>query len=700
MKIRTKTAILCIGLLLCLASLPGFSARAAATQEAGTGAGAEAGTGVGTEAGSGVKTEVEAGAKTETAPPTKVTINFQDVEIGSVIASISKITNRTFIVDPRVKGKVTIISTREVPIKDVYGIFLAILQVHDFAAVEDGGVIKIIPLDQAKHDAWGPLSRPNSKTPADSMVTSLFPLQYVAADRLVAILRPLLPPKSYMAAQPDSNTLIITDRAGNVIRLREIISQLDQARTGEIEVVRLLHAAADDVVQVINNLEGPAGKAPTGAETSALRLIADERTNSVVLSGSEGARLRVRALISHLDTPIEAEGDTQVVFLKYARAKDMTPLLAKVEPAAEKAPGAPPTAPARLNSNNFDIQADEATNALIITAPPATMKSLLAVIRKLDIRRPQVMIEAVIAEILTGKGAELGVQWRATDLESSKDSGVLGGTNFNKNSSPNINILSAAPLDAQNGFGSLTGFNMGYLKGSINILGEEILNLGALVSALATDGDSNILSTPSLVTMDNQEAEIVVGQNVPFATGSYTGAGGSTTPQNPFTTYERQDVGLKLKVTPQVNEGDTIRLDIEQEVSNLSSGTTSTETIGLQTTSTRSIKTSVQVDDGRVLVLGGLISDDIQESVQKVPFLGDIPFLGWLFSYTSTSHNKRNLMVFLRPTILRDLEQGSRITFDKYDYMRRLQIERNREGVALLPQVESPVMPELEEEQP
>ncbi|HSH12239.1 MAG TPA: type II secretion system secretin GspD, partial [Desulfurivibrionaceae bacterium] len=589
--------------------------------------------------------------------PARVTLNFQEVDIATVVASVGKITGRTFIVDPRVKGKVTIIAARDVPENEVYPIFLAILQVHDFAAVEDGEVTKIIPLDQAKHDSWGPLADSGSEAPANSMVTALIPVMHVAADKLIPVLRPLLPPKSYLAAQPDSNLLIISDRAGNIARLQQLVNQLDQDRSGEIEVVKLQYASAGDVVQVINGLSGQPAKAP--GDTSGLKLIADERTNSVILSGGEGERLRTKALIAHLDTSIEIEGDTQVVFLKYAKAKDLTPLLTKMEPARAASPGQPAVPATAAKALDFSIQADEATNALIISAPPATMKSLQAVIRKLDIRRPQVQIEAVIAEILTGAGAELGVQWRATEVQNSNDHGLLGGTNFGGSAAnPGINALSA-DLGA---FANLAGFNLGYLKGTTTILGTEILNLSALVSALATDGDSNILSTPSLVTMDNEEAEIVVGQNVPFATGSYTSTGNSN-PQNPFTTYERKDVGLKLKVTPQINEGDTIRLDIQQEVSNLTSGAAN-NVVGLQTTSTRSIKTSVQVDDGRVLVLGGLISDDIQETVQKVPLLGDIPFLGWLFSYTKSSHNKRNLMVFLRPTILRDQEQGSRITFD------------------------------------
>jgi len=620
--------------------------------------------------------------------PARVTINFQDVDIAVVAASIAKITGRTFIVDPRVKGKVTIFSSRDVPEKDVYPIFLAILQVHDFTAVEDGQVTKIIPLEQAKHDSWGALTTTDSEVPADSMVTTLIALQHVAADKMVAVLRPLLPPKSYLASQPDSNMLIISDRAGNIARLQQIISQLDQDRSGEIEAIKLQYAAASDVVKVITGLNGQPAKPP--GDSNGLRLIADERTNSIIISGGAGERLQAKALIAHLDTAIEVEGDTQVVFLKYAKAKDLTPILTKVEPAKAASPGQAAVPASGAKGLDFSIQADEATNALVITAPTATMKSLQSVIRKLDIRRPQVQIEAVIAEIVAGNGAELGVQWRATDVSNPNDHGLLGGTNFAGSANPGINALSAS----LGSFATLSGFNLGYLKGTTSILGSQVLNLGALVSALASDGNSNILSTPSLVTMDNQEAEIVVGQNVPFATGSYTSSTTSSN-NNPFTTYERKDVGLKLKVTPQINEGDTIRLDILQEVSNLTASGT-TDVVGLQTTSTRSIKTNVMVDDGHILVLGGLISDDIQESVQKVPLLGDIPYLGWLFSYTKSSHNKRNLMVFLRPTILRDEAQGSRITFDKYDYMRRLQQEQGRDGVALLPQVVPPVLPAME----
>lgn len=615
----------------------------------------------------------------------RITVNFQDVDIGTVINSVSRITGRTFIVDPKVKGKVTIVASQDVPEKELYSIFLSILQVHNYTAIETDGITKIVPMVRAKHDSWEvAVGRDSTSGPPDSFVTLLYRLKHIPADRLVAILRPLVPGKSYLAAEPQSNMLIISDRKAGVDRLLKIIDKIDQAKSGEIEVIRLEYADAGDVVRVLEGLGGR--QKPKGAPDS-LKLIADGRTNSVLLSGSEYELLRIRTLISHLDTPIENEGSTRVVFLSYAKAKDLLPILSAIEPVAEGQKG---KVAARKSKAGFNIQADEATNALVITAPPSIMKSLLTVVRKLDIRRAQVMIEAVIAEISVGDGAEMGVQWRSTDMTSSSEGGVVGGTNFNSTGSgPNINLLSGDPLA---GFGTLSGFNLGYIRGSTTILGTEILNLGALVSALSTDADTNILSTPSLVTMDNEEAEIVVGNNVPFATGSYTSTG-STNPENPFTTYERQDVGLKLKVTPQINEGETIRLDIEQEVSSLST-TAGTTTIGLQTTTTRLIKTSVMVDDGKILVLGGLIHDEIKETVQKVPLLGSIPLLGWLFRYTKSTHSKRNLMVFLRPTVLRDAATANRITFDKYDYMRRLQLDRRDEGVSLLPGVETPVLPE------
>ncbi len=624
----------------------------------------------------------------------RITVNFQDVDITTVISSVSRITGRTFIVDPRVKGKVTIMASHDVAEEELYSIFLSILQVHEFAAIEEGGVVKIVPLARVKHDSsaieFG--SKTTGDRPADSMVTRLYKLKHVPADKLVAILRPLVASKSYLAAQVNSNMLIISDRAANIERLLKIVEQVDQPRSGDLEIIKLEYADARDVVQIIVGLEG---KKPKGGSQD-LRLISDSRTNSILLSGADSKVLKIKTLVSYLDTPIESEGATQVVFLRYAKAKDLLPILqggdfAKNGKAKTPKGGRPAGGPGGVELN---VQADESTNALIITAPPAVAKNILAVIRKLDIRRPQVMIEAVIAEVATGAGVEFGVQWRATDVTSNSDSGVIGGSSFSGEAVPNINVLSgggseAAELAAAKLVAGMSGLTLGFLDGTTDLLGAT-LNLGALVSALSGDSDTNILSTPSLLTMDNEEAEIIVGQNVPFQTGSYTSTG-SNDPTNPFTTFERQDVGLKLKVVPQINAGDTIRLDIELEVSNL---VVDAAAVGLKTTSTRKITTSVMVDDVKILVLGGLISDDIQEVEQRVPLLGSIPLLGWLFRYNKTSHNKRNLMLFLRPTILRDGAANDRITFNKYDYMRRVQQDFSDEGISLMPDAQAPILPE------
>ena len=624
----------------------------------------------------------------QTADEKPLTFNFNDVDVRTVIRSIAKVTGRNFVIDPKVKGKITIISSQPMTDKDMYGAFLSALQVEGYAAIEVDGVTKIIPETEAKSQMSSTYVDKSPGRPGDRNITSIYKLQYIEAEKLVAILRPLVPPQSYIAAHGDSNTLIIADRAGNIERLLKIIRRIDRSGSAELEVIPLEYASASDVVTVIQGLWGDIKtKGPTD---SRLKLIADERTNSILLSGEESEMLRAKTLIAHLDAPVELEGSTQVVFLRYAKAKDLVPILQGVEDDAKtKTPGRP----VNVKQGEVSIQADENTNALIITAPPAAMKTLQAVIKKLDIQRVQVIIEAIIAEVSMGKGAELGVQWRSTD-DFSSDKGVIGGTNFPA-AGAGINSLTSDNVSA---LGGLTGLNIGYIDGTITIPGTdvELLNIGTLITALRTDGDTNILSTPSLVTLDNEEAEIVVGQNVPFATGSYTSTGSGSTPENPFTTYQREDVGIKLKVTPQINEGNTIRLDIEQEVSNLVATSTDAAAAGLQTTATRAIKTSVMVEDGRILVLGGLITDDVQETVQKVPILGSIPLLGWLFRYNKTTHNKQNLMVFLRPTILKDAGRSNRITFDKYDYMRRLQKDYNEKGINMMPSDNGPVLPEYQ----
>jgi general secretion pathway protein D len=400
-------------------------------------------------------------------------------------------------------------------------------------------------------------------------------------------------------------------------------------------------------------------------------LVADERTNSVLLGGDRTSRLRLRAIISHLDTPLERGGNTKVIYLKYAKAVDLVEVLTGVgESQAEEIKGKPAAA-ASARDKRLDIQADEATNSLVITAPPALMRSLEIVIRQLDIRRSQVLVDAVIAEIGEGRARELGVQWAVFDL--SGKTAPVGGTNFTNTGTSLVDIANGI-LD-----GAIPGVTPGMSFG-VGKLGNDGVNFAAVVNALAGDSDVNILSTPSLVTLDNEEAEIIVGQNVPFVTGSFTSTGAAQGSVNPFQTVQREDVGITLKVKPQINEGNSIIMEITQEVSTISDDAQAVDII----TNKRNIKTNVLVDDNHVVVLGGLIEDQVRESEQKVPLLGDIPYLGVLFRSKSVNRRKVNLMVFLHPVILRDNATADSYTADKYNYIRALQLEKDTEGVPLM----------------
>jgi len=629
------------------------------------------------------------------------TLNFKDADIGSVINLVAKVTGKTFIVDPAVKGNVTIVSSKPLRADEVYAVFLSTLQVHDFAAVEAGKVIKIIPQAKAGQDLVIIDDEDQPKNlPADRIITRVHKLHNLQADKLVPILRPMLNTRAGQMsalAVKEGNALVITERAGDVERLLQIVRRLDQASAGGLEVMTLEHADAREVVSVLTGLEIGSGR----LSADQLRLAADGRTNTILMQGDEQHLLRVKAMIIHLDTPLAKDGDTQVIFLRYAKAKDMVPILGGVElPEASRTAGAAGAAAAAggsaqarrttaLQRGDVNIQADEGTNALIMTGPPAALQALQAVVRQLDVRRVQLMIEAVIAEVSTAKGVDLGIQWFAAEANHT---GIIGGTNFPGSSLP-LNKVIAKDNNSIDALAGVSGLTLGLFSGTTKILGTEFFSLGALINALASDTDTNILSTPSLVTMDNHEAEIIVGQNVPFLTGSFTqattGVGGS-----PFQTIERRDVGIKLRVKPQVNEGDIIRLDIAQEVSSVEPG--SLDFAAGLITNTRNITTSVLVEDGKVLVLGGLISDDVTEAVSKVPFLGDIPFLGALFRHTSTKRGKRNLMVFLRPVILRDQAMNAQVSLDKYDLIRGQQLERSRSGVKLMPGQEQPVLEEFD----
>lgn len=628
----------------------------------------------------------------------KVRLNFKGADIQAVITSVAEVTGKNFIVDPRVKGKVTIISSRAMDSREIYQVFLSVLDVHGYTAVPAGKTIKILPDADAKHNSI-PAASDDKPGLGDEAVTRVLEVEHVAAAQLVPILRPLVPPQGHLAAYPQSNMLIISDRAGNIDRILQIIKRIDQPSSGEIEIIQLQYAAASDLVRVLTTLQQQEQKGQTPTERPTL--VADERTNSILIGGDRSARLQLRAIISHLDTPTEVEGDTHVVYLKYANAKDLVPVLTGVGDSAKnlnitggapavggKAPTPTPTPAVRRSSSGsnqplFNIQADESSNALVITAPPSIFRSLEAVIRQLDIRRAQVMVEAIIAEVSSQKQAELGIQWL---LDGSGGDNPVGVINFGNHpiSSTAIGLRS----------GNLTSDPFG--QGATLALGKfnsNTFNFASIIRALEGDGETNVLSTPSLVTLDNEEAEIFIGQEVSIPSGSFTGTGGSTTPTNPFTTFDRVPVGISLKVKPQINDGDTVRLDIEQKVDSIAAGDAGQ---GDLITSERTINTSVLVDDGKILVLGGLIKDDLLENEQRVPLLGDIPILGALFRSRSVQKIKTNLMVFLRPVILRDASRAIALTNSKYKFIQDLQTGKQEAGVSLLPDETVPALPDIE----
>jgi len=613
-----------------------------------------------------------------------VTLNLKDADISAVISTVSEATGKNFIIDPRVKGKVTIVSSHPMESEELYSVFLSILEVHGFSAVPSGNVIKILPDASAKQKAM-PLADEETPGSGDEIVTRVIALRNVQSSQLVPILRPLVPQQGHLAAYVPANILIISDRAANIARLMNIIGRIDTPSNDEIEIIPLEHASAAEIVRIVTSLEQQ-GKGKKGSVSAggAPILIADERTNSILVGGGKSGRLRLRAIISHLDTPLERGGNTRVVYLRYAQAEDMVKVLTGVSKSVEQQGKG--KAARSANKINVDIQAHEATNSLVITAPPDHFRSLESVIKQLDVRRAQVLIETVIAEVSENLSAELGVQWVFDGTP--KREGPVGVINFGSGTGRSIAEIGVAVKA-----GTAPSVGNGVLLGA-GIFNSSTLNFATVLNVLKGDGTTNILSTPTIVTMDNEEAEIVIGQTVPFVTGAFTAPGGSSTPSNPFQTIEREDVGITLKVKPQINEGDAVKLEIEQSVDSLSSVAVSAVDL---ITNTRSIKTNVIVDDGQMIVLGGLIDDQVQESVQKVPLLGDVPLLGWLFRNKSTSKIKQNLMVFLHPTIIRDAAMSSRLTHSKYSYQRAKQLAVSEKGLLMMSSDESPVMPTMQE---
>ncbi len=649
----------------------------------------------------------------------QVTLNFVNAEIEGVVKVVSEITGKNFVLDPRVKGTVNIISSKPLAKALVYDVFLSALRMQGFAAIEGRGTVNIVPEGDVKlyqSPTYGPQDRPRAGN--DEVQTQVFTLKYEAAAQLVPVLRPLIAPNNTITAHQSSNSLIITDYAGNLQRLEKIISSLDQPSGADGMVIPLRYASATDVAQTVNRFFAEAAQAQGAADPSqSITIIADVRANSLLARSNNPSRLaRLRSLVSMLDVETSAAGNMHVVYLKNAEAVKVAETLraiyqgnaavGAVRPAvptggalsapttlgaAAAAPGQPQGAAAVSFAGTGQvavsapgiIQADAATNSIIITAPDAIYNDLRAVLEKLDVRRAQVYVEALIAEITAAKAAEFGIQWQDLNGLGSSRSSAFGGTNFGT-SGQNILGISQNPASAG------VGLNVGVVKGTVTIpgTGVQLLNLGLLVRALETDSNANILSTPTLLTLDNEEATIVVGQNVPFITGQYAVSSAATTP-TPFQTIERRDVGLVLKLKPQISQGGLVRLQIYEEVSSVQDQSNAAGVI----TNKRSMQSTVLVDDGQIVVIGGLMQDSVTDGVQKVPLLGDLPLFGSLFRYKTRSQSKTNLMVFLRPVVLRDGGQADRLTNDRYDYI--LGEQRKVEPVSdgPLPYIPSPSLP-------
>jgi general secretion pathway protein D len=593
-----------------------------------------------------------------------VTLNFVNADIESVVKAVGKITQRNFLIDPRVKGTINIVSGRPIPAALTYQVLLAALRLQGFAAVDSRGVTLILPEADAKQHGMAtggknPLPRGNQ------MTTEVFTLKYESAAQLVPILRPLVAPNNPVTAYPASNTIVVTDYADNLRRIAQIIESIDQPTAFEAVVVPVRNLAAADLAALIMRMQvdNPGASSDPGQRLS---VVPEPHSNSLVIRSDNPSRVaRVRTLIEKLDVPGATPGNVHVIYLRNADAVKLAQTLRAVATGetAAAAPAAGGAAAGAAPTGSGMIQADAASNALIITAPEAVFGNLRAVVERLDVKRAQVHIEALIAEVTTDKATELGVQWQGISVGSARTA-IVAGTNF---SSGGNNILGAT-AGAGSGTPALpsSGFNLGVLN-QINLPGGgTAVNLSLLAKALETDAQANILSTPNLLTLDNEEASIVIGQNVPFITGQYaqSGGGAGVTP-TPFQTIERKDVGLTLKVKPQITEGGTIRLQVFQEVSSVDS---QSNTAGI-ITNKRALQSNVLLADGQTIVLGGLIQDSMTNGQEKVPLLGDIPILGGLFSYDKKRRTKTNLMVFLRPTIIRDGNVPARLTADRYDYV-------------------------------
>lgn len=638
----------------------------------------------------------------------QISLNFRDTEIKVVLDTVGKHTGKTFLLDPRVKGKVNILSSRPVSSALVYEILLSTLRLHGYAAVEDGDVVKIVPEAAAKQDA-GKVFADEPGTGGDIIVTQVYPLVFVSANDLLPVLKPLISANNAILSFAETNTLVITDYAGNIERIDKIIRSVDVPDEGIVEIISLRHISPREFLEVFNGLyltktgtaSSPATRDDSGAAVG-------DRSSFVIVPHNESNSLIVRAIDFHfidmvtglaekIDLPSRKDESARVVTLRYADASKVAEILNKMISARLKQA----TASAREIDSPavaIGIHPDDTTNSLVISAPYSVYKVLQDVIGKLDIKRDQVYVEALIAEVMSDRIAEFGMQWQS-----------LRG--FDANRAPSVTGVAGANLGPQAGMiGNVTGsvssnaglgagFNIGIVSGSLTLADGTVLpNILALAHALETDVNANILSTPTLLTLDNEEARIVVGQNVPFITGSYApSTGGATDSVNPFQTIERQDIGVTLKIKPRIFDKDTVKLNIYQEVSSLVPATVNTGASDV-VTNKRSVESTVLVTDGQLIALGGLIQDNVTQNENKVPLLGDIPIIKHFFRYENRKQVKTNLMIFLKPHIIRNVRDSGPITVSRYEYIVDEQGKMALKPHLILPEIKSPSMPELRPE--
>ena len=591
----------------------------------------------------------------------QVTLAMENAEIIDLINWASDYLDKTIIIHPGVQGRVSVISGQPISRDEAYQVFLSVLQVHGFSVVEEENALKVVPRDIAKKTG-APLVMEQAEVSIEDLVVRIIRLDHADATQLSPLLQPFVSQFGHVADYPRTNSLIIADRADNIAEMVKIIREFDLGRMYQIDMMPLEFANVSDVVDVVNKLIQGQG------ENRQLAFATDKRTNSLLITGSALVRHQVRELIKRLDQPLPSGGDTQVIRVNYLKADELAPILMGLQAnSAQQAGEGQP-----FERTPVNIQVSEAVNALVVTAPPKLMKTIRGVIRKLDVRRRQVLVEAVIVEVNANLMSDLGIEWRSADPG---EDGVFSGFSAIPGA-----LSGGVPSAAAPSLGP--GLTLGFLRNA---------TLRALVRALQSDANANILSTPNVVTLDNEEARILVGSNIPFITGTSTGAASSTA--NPFQTIQRQDIGITLIVKPRINEQDSIMLEIEQTVESISTAAVATADI---ITNKRNIKTSVRLDNEQVLVLGGLISDEVHHNERKVPLLGDIPFLGRLFRSTSVQTTKTNLLVFIHPIILSDPQKTRAISVGRYNQIRGLQQEYNEGAMEsfLLPR-DLPVLHEL-----